>query len=153
MTSAPSLFVSEFGYIGAPALESILTYLDGAPLDRQSRVWQHHNNTFEKDTVDAGIRKHYADPENLSLDEYLLYSGLCQGLMYSYSLDSMRYRDNCHGSLFWMYDDCWGEVGWTIVDYYLRRKPSWYFVRRAFAPLAAHRARCRHRAQHRARRR
>ena len=130
-----SLFVSEYGYIGPPALESILTYMDGAPLDRQSRVWQHHNNTFEQDTVEAGIRKHYADPENLTLDEYLLYSGLCQGLMYSYSLDSMRYRDNCYGSLFWMYDDTWGEVGWTIVDYYLRRKLSWWFVRRAFAPL------------------
>jgi beta-mannosidase len=33
-----------------------------------------------------------------------------------------------------MYADCWGEVGWTIVDYYLKRKPSWYFVRRAFMP-------------------
>jgi beta-mannosidase len=130
-----SLFVSEFGYIGPPALESILTYMDGAPLDRQSRVWQHHNNTFEQDTVEAGIRKHYADPENLTLSEYLLYSGLCQGLMYSYALDSMRYRENCHGSLFWMYDDTWGEVGWTIIDYYLRHKLSWWFVRRAYAPL------------------
>jgi beta-mannosidase len=130
-----SLFVSEFGYIGPPALESILTYMDGAPLDRQSQVWQHHNNTFEQDTVEAGIRKHYADPEHLTLDEYLLYSGLCQGLMYSYSLDSMRYRENCHGGLFWMYDDTWGEVGWTIVDYYLCRKMSWWFVRRTFAPL------------------
>jgi beta-mannosidase len=130
-----SLFVSEFGYIGPPPKESILAYMDGQPLDRRSRVWQHHNNTFEQDTVEAGIRKHYADPEGLSLDEYLLYSSLCQGLMYSYSLESMRYRENCHGGLFWMYEDCWGEVGWTIVDYYLRRKPSWYFVRRTFAPL------------------
>lgn len=130
-----SLFVSEFGYIGACAKETVLTYMDGAPLDRHGAVWQHHTNTFEKDTVEAGIRKHYVDPETLSLDDYLLYSGLCQGLMYAYALDSMRYRANCHGSLFWMYNDCWGEVGWTIVDYDLRRKPSWYFVRRAYAPL------------------
>ncbi|NCO90127.1 MAG: beta-mannosidase [Armatimonadetes bacterium] len=129
-----SLFVSEFGYIGAPPKESVLAYLDADP-DRGGQIWQHHNNTFEKNTVEAGIRKHYADPENLSLDEYLLYSGLCQGLMYGHALDSMRCRPNCHGSLFWMYEDCWGEVGWTIVDYYLRRKPSWYFVRRAYAPV------------------
>lgn len=142
-----SLFVSEFGYVGACGKETTLTYLDGAPPERKGPVWQHHTNTFEKDTVEAGINKHYAGPvadpetgpetgpESLSLDEYLLYSGLCQGLMYSYALDSMRYRDNCHGSLFWMFADCWGEVGWTIVDYYLRRKISYYFVRRAFAPL------------------
>jgi len=130
-----SLFVSEYGYVGPPPKESILTYMAGAPWDRQSRTWQHHNNTFEQDTVEAGIQKHYANPESLSVDDYLLYSGLCQGLMYSYSLDSMRYRKNCYGSLFWMFDDTWGEVGWTIVDYYLRRKMAWYFVRRALAPL------------------
>ncbi|MFN2229332.1 MAG: glycoside hydrolase family 2 protein [Anaerolineae bacterium] len=130
-----SLFVSEFGYVGAPIKETVLEYMDGAPLDRQGAVWQHHTNTFEKNTVDAGIRKQYTEPEGLSIEKYLLYSGLCQGLMYSYALDSMRYRANCHGSLFWMYEDCWGEIGWTIIDYYLRRKPAWYFVRRAYAPL------------------
>jgi beta-mannosidase len=130
-----SLFVSEYGYIGAPVRRTVETYLDDAEFDRQSKVWQHHNNTFEKNTVDAGIRKHYRDPETLSTDEYFLYSGLCQGLMYGYSLEALRFRPECHGSLFWMYDDCWGEVGWTIIDYYLRRKPSFYFVRRALAPV------------------
>jgi beta-mannosidase len=130
-----SLFISEYGYIGAPPKESVLQYLDGAPFERQSRVWQHHNNTFEKDTVEAGIRKHYADPDKITLDEYFLYSGLTQGLMYGYSLDTFRSHPYCYGGLFWMYNDCWGEVGWTILDYYLRRKISWYFVRRAFAPV------------------
>ncbi|MCU0520839.1 MAG: beta-mannosidase [Anaerolineae bacterium] len=130
-----ALFVSEFGYVGAPTKETVLTYLDGAPFDREGAVWQHHTNTFEKHTVDEGIRKHYVDPETLSPDDYLLYSGLVQGMMYSYALDSMRYRANCRGSLFWMFGDCWGEVGWTIVDGFRRRKISWYFVKRAYAPI------------------
>ena len=130
-----SLFLSEFGYVGVCPKETVLTYLDGAPADRQGEVWQHHNNVFEKNTVEAGIRKHYADTDGMTLDQYLLYSGLCQGLMYQHALDSARYRPNCHGALFWMFADCWGEVGWTITDYYLRRKISWYFVRRAFAPV------------------
>ncbi len=130
-----ALFVSEYGYIGAPCRETIETYLDGAPPERGGDVWQHHTNTFEKGTVEAGIRKHYRDPEGLSLDRYILYSGLVQGLMYGYALDSMRARPNCHGSLFWMYADCWGEVGWTVIDYARRRKIAWYFVRRACAPL------------------
>ncbi len=130
-----SLFVSEYGYIGAPVRATIEAYLDGAPFDRNSEIWQHHNNTFEKNTVDAGIRRHYRDPENLSFDEYCLYSGLCQGLMIGYSLESFRFRADCHGGLFWMFNDCWGEIGWSIIDYYLRRKPSFYFVRRALAPL------------------
>ncbi|MDX9974228.1 MAG: beta-mannosidase, partial [FCB group bacterium] len=130
-----SLFLSEYGIIGACDRKTVETYMDGAPLDPLDPAWQHHTNMFEKNTTPAAIAKHYADPQALSVDDYLLYSGLFQGLMYGHSLDSMRARPECHGGLFWMYEDCWGEVGWTIIDYYLRRKPSWWFVRRAFAPL------------------
>ena len=43
---------------------------------------------------------------------------------------------NTAGELFWMYSDCWGTTGaWTVVDYYLRLKPSHYFVKRIFEPI------------------
>ena len=130
-----SLFISEFGYLGACGKETTTAYLDGAPLNPASEVWRQHTNVFEQNTVASGIRKHYADPEKLTIDEYLLYSGLVQGLMYQYALESMRLRTNCHGALFWMFEDCWGEVGWSIIDRYLRKKPSFYFVKRAFDPI------------------
>ncbi|MBF0244410.1 MAG: beta-mannosidase [Planctomycetes bacterium] len=119
-----SPFVSEYGYVGPCGKTSTLQYLDGAPFEVKHEVWQHHNNTFEKDTVLAGIAKHYCDPAGLDEDGYLYYAGLCQGLMLGYSLESLRFTGVCNGALFWMYNDCWGEVGWTIVDYYLRTKPS-----------------------------
>lgn len=111
-----SKFSSEYGYIGPCCLETTRKYLDGHPLDREAEAWQHHNNTFEKDTVVAGIRKHYADPDNMSVEEYLLYAGLCQGMMYEYSLDSFRSRPNYSGGLFWMYNDCWGNSCGIIVE-------------------------------------
>ncbi len=128
-------FVSEYGYIGPCRRSSIETYLGDEPIDMNSRIWRLHTNIFEKETVRAGIRKHYTEREALTLDEYLLYAGLCQGTMYGYSLESMRGKPFCSGALFWMYNDCWGEIGWSIVDYYLRRKLSYYAVKRAFAPL------------------
>ena len=130
-----SKFVSEYGYIGPCVKSSIIKYHAGNEIDRNGSIWNHHNNMFEKQTVPAGIKKHYTDPEKLDIDQYLLYASLCQGMMLNYSLESMRFSENCWGSLFWMYNDCWGEVGWTIIDYYLKRKPSYYFVKRAFAPL------------------
>ena len=33
-----------------------------------------------------------------------------------------------------MYNDAWGENGWSIIDYYLRRKPSYYNVKRGLSP-------------------
>lgn len=130
-----SKFISEYGYVGPMKRSSIEKYLVDAPFDINGEVWQHHNNTFEKDTVVAGIKYHYCDPDNLDIDSYLLYAGLCQGLMYAYSLEAFRFQSECSGGLFWMYNDCWGETGWTIIDYYLRRKISYYFVKRALAPL------------------
>lgn len=34
-----------------------------------------------------------------------------------------------------MYADAWGEMGWTIVDYYRAKKLSYYYVKRAYQPL------------------
>lgn len=130
-----SKFVSEYGYIGPCLKSSILKYHAGLPVDRGSEVWSWHNNTFEKETVLAGIAKHFRDSRELCLDDYLLFAGLCQGLVYGYSLEAIRSKGQCWGALFWMYTDCWGEVGWTIVDYYGKRKPSFYYVKRAFAPV------------------
>ena len=83
----------------------------------------------------AGIEKHYGiKPEDLSLEDYLYYAGAVHGLLLGYSLEAIRFKANCAGAIFWMYNDTWGEVGWTIVDYYLRRKIAYYGVKRAFLP-------------------
>ena len=130
-----SKFVSEYGYIGPCSDKTIRRYFGGQPVERGGDIWNLHNNTFEKETVPAGIKKHYADPDGLPPEEYLQYARLTQGLMYGYSLEAIRFYEHSAGSLFWMYNDTWGEVGWTIIDYYLDRKPSYYYVKRAFAPV------------------
>ena len=127
-------FVSEYGYVGPCCMETILEYMDGQPIDRTSEVWQMHNNVFEKDTVNTAIEKNYVDhADKLSLEDYITYAGMVHGMMYGYSLEAMRFKEQCYGGLFWMYNDAWGEVGWTIIDYYLRRKIAYYGVKRALA--------------------
>lgn len=128
-------FVSEFGYLGPCKKSSIERYHDGLPIDMNGQVWKHHTNVGEYMTVNAGITKHYIDADKLDLDEYLLYGGLCQGLMLGYALESLRYILSCHGGLIWSFNDCWGEVGWSIVDYYMKRKIAYYAVKRAFSPV------------------
>jgi beta-mannosidase len=130
-----SRFVTEYGYIGPCSEKTIAKYYGDNPVVRNDRIWNLHNNTFEKLTVPEGIRRHYTDPEGLDLPDYIRYAGLVQGLMYGYSLEAIRFYPRNDGSLFWMYNDTWGEAGWTIIDYYLDRKPSYYYVKRAFAPV------------------
>lgn len=128
-------FVSEYGYIGPCCMETIKTYFDGRPVERDSHIWRLHNNGFENQTVCAGITYHYGvNPQNLTLENYLEYAGAVHTLILEYSLEAIRFHEECAGAVFWMYQDTWGEVGWTIIDYYLRRKMAYYGVKRAFAP-------------------
>ncbi|MCL2034759.1 MAG: beta-mannosidase [Oscillospiraceae bacterium] len=131
-----SKFVSEYGYVGPCCLQTTMDYLDNQPIDRSNLAWEIHNNVFEKETVCAGIEKQYTDnPDKLGIEEYILYGGMVHSLMLGYSLEAIRFKENCGGAVFWMYNDTWGEIGWTIIDYYLRRKISYYGVKRAFAPV------------------
>lgn len=125
-------FVSEYGYLGPCCKSSIKKYYGDQPFDVTDSVWQMHTHTLEKGVVLDGISMNYADIEPNNIDDYLLYGGLCQGNMYWYSLQSFRIKQYCSGGLFWMFHDCWGENGWSVVDYYLNRKPAYYFVKRAF---------------------
>jgi beta-mannosidase len=43
----------------------------------------------------------------------------------------------CGGVLVWQLNDCWPVVSWAVVDYYLVKKPAYYAIKRAMAPLAA----------------
>ena len=115
-------------------------YLGPDELHPGSPGWQRHTNMFEKNIVAAGIRLHYAEPETLSLPEYVLYGQMFQAILQGHAMEALRFRkddpvDDCQGALIWSYSDCWGETGWSILDYYLRRKASYYWFRRACAPL------------------
>jgi len=135
-----SRFVSEYGVIGPCHLESIREYLAAEEMQPDSLAWRMHTNTFEQQTVPAAIRRHYADPELLSVPEYVLYGQMFQALIHGHAMEALRFRkhdarDDCQGALIWSYSDCWGETGWSILDYYLRRKASYYWFRRACAPV------------------
>lgn len=132
-----SKFVSEYGYVGPCCLETTREYLDlkeGEAVVREGQVWQMHLNVFERGNTNEGIKKHYLDqPEQLGIEDYLLYGGMVQAFALGYSLEALRFKETCYGAIFWMYNDAWGEAGWTIIDYYLRRKISYYAVKRALA--------------------
>lgn len=128
------IFNSEYGYGGPCCLESTKQYLGSDAPNLFDETGRQHTNTFyDIPRVNFSITEHYKDAQDLSLDEYILLGGLCQGLNLGYSLESMRANPQTFGGIFWMYNDTWGENGWTIIDYYLRRKISYYNVKRCLA--------------------
>lgn len=137
-----SRFLSEYGVMGPCDMESMKLFLKPGERRPESNAWKEHTNPNEHGIFAAAIRRDYADPERLDLSEWILYGQLFQATMYGRIFEALRFRkhdpvDDCQGSLIWMFNDCWGEIGWTPLDYYLRRKPSYYWIRNACTPVKA----------------
>ena len=45
-----------------------------------------------------------------------------------------RSNDRSWGFLNWMYNDIWPTGTWSVVDYYLDKKPAYYAMKRSFVP-------------------
>jgi beta-mannosidase len=89
--------------------------------------------------VPEALRRYWRPIEELSPAEYVVFGQLLQAEGLKFAIEHWRRRKfNTSGTLFWNYADCWGAtVGWTVVDYYLRKKAAYDAVRRAYAPLLA----------------
>jgi beta-mannosidase len=134
-------FVSEYGIIAPCDMESVKEYLKPEDRNRQSLPWKIHCNIFEGGGwVAKGIRYHYGEPDGLSLPQYILYGQLVQAIMHGAAMEAFRFRKldpkaDCEGALIWSYNDCWGEVGWSVVDHYLRPKAAYYAMKRSCVPV------------------
>ncbi len=145
MAKDRSKFVSEYGFLAPPVRETLETALPSDELRVGSPSWQFHANPFETGIPVGGaesvlvqaVEKHFGRrAAELDLDAFIRLTQAWQAEAYRYSLSHFRRRKFLtSGTIFWMYNDCWvATSGWTIIDYHLRRKPSYYAVKRAFAP-------------------
>ena len=136
-------FVSEYGIIGPPPLASMKEYLAPDELNPSSFAWRIHTNSYEGDHAgftESALRHHFFGDGPLSVEQFVLYGGLYQAMMQEAMMEAGRFRKHdpdspCDGTLMWSYNDCWGEIGWSIIDHYGRFKPSYYAVKRACAPV------------------
>lgn len=132
-------FMSEYGYTGPCKQKSVEEYCGKHITSVNDPVYAYHSHfpdkDYEKSEWYEGLRLHYGNVDISNMDSYLLYGGLTQGEVLQYSLEAYQSKTDCSGALIWMYDDAWGEDGWTPIDYYMRRKVSFYFVKRALTPV------------------
>ncbi len=140
-------FANEGGVIGMSPLATLRQFL---PPDQQqllSLSWDHHDNPFACTTKETGgLGRAYdtvriwtgLNPEEMEWQDYAKISALLQaeGLQ-EYIYNYRRRMFSSAAAVFWMYNDSWPVThGWTIIDYYRRKKISFHPVRRAFAPLS-----------------
>lgn len=139
-------FPNEGGVLGASTPATLRQFLPAGEQRVLSPSWVHHDNPLATRGARPGDRGRAYDtvilwtgrePAGMSLEEYSYTSGLlhAEGLT-EYIRNYRRRMFSSASAIFWMYNDSWPVThGWTIVDYYLRKKLAYHPVRRAFAPV------------------
>ena len=116
---------------------------------RLTLAWEHHDNSV---SYWGGARPHPdvmleqwlgRSRHDMTVGEYVYWAGVVQGIGLSEYIRNFRRRMfSTASAIFWMYNDCWPTTrSWTIVDYYGRRTPAFYPVRRVSAGQRRHRRR------------
>jgi len=137
-----SRFPNEGGFLGASSLATLHQFLPEDQRRLFSPVWEFHDNAcnfWRSRGVAYRAIEHWLgqEPEKMRFEDYVFYSAVLQSEALQEYINNFRRRMfSSSSAIFWMYNDCWpASHGWTIVDYYLRRKLAYFPVRRAFAPV------------------
>lgn len=130
-------FLSEFGIIGAMNLESAKKCIRSEALYPGSPEWLHHTNTSsDHQLVDIFVKKYFNVDENISLQKYILLSQVLQGELMRHVYDELRSRKfRCSGILLWTLSDSYGIHNWSVIDYYLGKRPVYYYLKRSMSPV------------------
>lgn len=140
-------FPNEGGVLGASSPATLRQFLPENERYMLSPSWEHHDNPFAINDISPGSLGHayqtvqlWSGLEPLSMDweQYVFASALLQAEGISEYIHNFRRRMFSSASaIFWMYNDSWPVThGWTIVDYYRRKKLAYHPVRRAFQPIS-----------------
>ena len=136
-------FPNEGGVLGASSPATLKQFLPPGEQYIRSFSWDLHDNMMNFVTEKKGVTYKFIedwlgkDYRDLSFGDYIFASALLQseGLM-EYINNFHRRMYSSSSAIFWMYNDSWPVThGWTIVDYYLRKKLAYHPVRRAFEQI------------------
>jgi beta-mannosidase len=127
-------FISEFGIQSYPCLETLRQVIPECALRIGSPEISYRRKDFPADKGDMLINYHMGSPA--TLDRHILCSMMVQAEGLKVAIEHYRSRKfHCSGTLFWQLNDCWPGISWSVLDYNLRPKASYYAVRRAYSPI------------------
>ncbi|KAF2094707.1 glycoside hydrolase [Rhizodiscina lignyota] len=137
-----SRFVSEFGMHGYPDMRTVLIFAPNEE-DRhpQSKAIDCHNKGHG---AEIRIARYLAENFRYSnkLEDFVYCSQLLQSEAYGYALRDWKRKfggkgkEECAGAIIWQFNDVYPVTSWAFIDYYLRPKPAFYTIARAFAPVS-----------------
>ncbi|KAL9600939.1 MAG: hypothetical protein Q9219_002874 [cf. Caloplaca sp. 3 TL-2023] len=138
-------FVAEFGMEAFPSVKTIDSYLakgkDDSERYPQSSTIDFHNKGLGHERRLATYLVENIPSGPPTLEYYIYCTQLMQAecLATAFRLWKREWkgpgREYCSGALVWQINDCWPTQSWSIIDYYLRPKLSYYTIKRELADI------------------
>lgn len=133
-------FNSEFGMEAFPHIDTIRHYVtDDSQLYPQSHVLDFHNKADGHERrIATYLVENFRTETDLEKFIHLTQLSQAEALMFGYRGWRRQWGQErfCGGALVWQLNDCWPVTSWSIVDYFRRKKPAYYAMRRVLAPIA-----------------
>ncbi len=130
--SDKSLFVTEFGF-QAPA--NISTFEKVIPKNSrtcQSKLFEFHNKQIEgPERLFKFLSAHFPVKTDC-WEDFIYLTQLNQGLALKTMIEHWRTNSMTEGCIIWQLNDCWPVTSWSLIDYEMKPKLSYYFVKAAF---------------------
>jgi beta-mannosidase len=129
-----SKFSSEFGIHGSTVKETLRRNIPEEDLYYGSYELDYRNKDYEPEKADITMASYSGLPKDL--DQYIDFSMLSQAEGLKFGVEHFRRRKpENSGSLIWQLNDCWPGISWSLIDYYLFPKASYYYARRFYHPI------------------
>ncbi|KAF2431537.1 beta-mannosidase precursor [Tothia fuscella] len=133
-------FNSEFGMEAFPHIDTIKAYCtDASQLYPQSHMLDFHNKADGHERrIATYLVENFRTVTDLEGFIHLTQLSQAEALMFGYRGWRKQWGEErfCGGALVWQLNDCWPVTSWSIVDYFQRKKPAYYAMRRVLAPIA-----------------
>lgn len=134
-TGDTTRFASEFGIHSAPARQTITRYIGEENADQDSFYFKYMNKDQSLGRMEYYMEQHIKRPKNL--EEYIDFSMYVQAEGLKFACEHYRRRfPATAGALIWQLNDCMPVHSWSMIDYDLIPKASYYYAGRFFAPAA-----------------
>ncbi|KAL5115715.1 hypothetical protein ACEQ8H_006427 [Pleosporales sp. CAS-2024a] len=133
-------FNSEFGMEAFPHIDTVRYYCtDPSQLYPQSHMVDFHNKADGHERrIATYLVENFRTQTELEAFIHVTQLSQAEALMFGYRGWRRQWGQDrrCGGALVWQLNDCWPVTSWSIVDYFLRKKPAYYAMRRVLAPVA-----------------
>ncbi|BCN29418.1 beta-mannosidase [Anaeromicropila herbilytica] len=130
-------FLSEYGIAGAMNVSSTKQCISEEGRNPDSKEWMLHSNTSQDNRILSNmIDVYFGDHKQYSMERFIYLSQLLQAELTRHIYDELQRRKFvCSGVLFWTLSDSLGIHNWALVDYYLRKRPVYYYLKQSQHPL------------------